>query len=657
MTAGSPLDAFLRRAARQDQFLEVVPREEATRRFHAHLDLSPLPAETVPLDACLGRVLAGDVVAGVDVPGFDRSGVDGFALRAADTARSPAILRLNAEVLACGTPPALTVQPGTATVIATGGMLPRGADAVVMVEHTALVETPEGPAVEIRKAASPGQFVAFAGSDIGRGETVLRRGQHLTSREIGVLAAIGLDRVPVVRRPRVAILSTGNEIVAPGRPLAPGKVYDSNAAILAAAVTEAGGDPVPLGSVPDEEEALSAALHRGLDGADMLVLSGGTSKGAGDLSHRMVADLGTPGILVHGVALKPGKPVCLAVVRGRPLVLLPGFPTSAIFTFHEFVAPVIRRLAGLGAEERDTVQAHLPVRVLSERGRTEFVMVSLVRTGQGLAAYPGGKGSGAVTSFAQADGFIAVPAQAERVEPGTPVTVQLIGRGARSPDLAVIGSHCAGLDLLVGELAERGLRVKLVAVGSMAGLAAASRGECDIAPIHLLDPASNRYNAPLLGPGLGLVRGYGRLQGVVFRPGDARFQGTDGPGLLERARHDPPGLMINRNAGSGTRILTDRLLAGARPPGYWSQAKSHNAVAVAVQQGRADWGIAIATVARLYGLGFLPLTDEQYDFAIPDAARDLPAVQAFLSVLADGRVRGRLTALGFRLDPATITGE
>ncbi len=642
---------FVARAARQEQFLEVVGRDEAEARFRRHLDLTPRGPETVPLAAALGRVVAEEVTAGVDVPGFDRSSVDGFAVRAADTLGaaedSPVLLRLNGEVLAAGHVPAVTVAAGTATVIATGGMVPRGADAVVMVEHTEVRETDGALLVEIGRPVAPGAFVAAAGSDIGRGETVLRRGQVLTSREIGLLAAIGRAEVAVVRRPRVAILSTGDEIVAPGQPIRPGAVYDSNAAILAAAVEELGGEPVRLGIAPDDEAALADRVEAGL-ACDALLLSGGTSKGAGDLSHRIVGRLAEPGVVAHGVALKPGKPLCLAVTRGKAVVVLPGFPTSAMFTFHEFVAPVIRALAGLPPPAREAVPAVLPLRLASERGRTEYVMVSLVRGAGGLAAYPLSKGSGAVTAFSHADGFIAVDAQADAVEAGTPVSVQRLGRDAGPADLIVMGSHCVGLDLLIGRLVGAGMSVKALNVGSMGGLAAARRGECDIAAVHLMDPATGAYNRPFLTPALELVPGYRRLQGIVFRKGDARFEGRPAEEAARLAVADPACVLMNRNTGSGTRILTDRLLGDARPAGYWSQAKSHNAVAVAVAQGRADWGVAIDSVARLYGLGFLPLQEEHYDFVVPRDRLDRPAVRRFLAALEEGEVAGALAALGFR---------
>ena len=645
----------LRQAATQAQFLEAIPREEAEARFHRHLTLAPLGAETVPLAQARTRVLAAEIRATVDVPGFDRASLDGFAVRADDTADAsdtrPAILCLTQDLLTPGVQPTAAVGPGQASVIATGGIIPRGANAVAMVEHT---ETLPGTPlrIEVRRPVSPGQGVAGAGSDIARGETVLRQGRLLGSREIGMLAAVGAGHVPVWRRPRVAIFSTGNEIVAPGGPsgftIAPGQVFDSNAAILAAAVEEQGGEPIPLGIVPDDLKQIEARLDQALAIADIVLLTGGTSKGAGDLAARAAARLTEPGIVVHGVALKPGKPLCLAVHRGIPVAILPGFPTSAIFTFHAFIAPVIRAFAGHPAPPQATVDATLPLRITSERGRTEYVLSSLVPTPEGgLAAYPTAKGSGAVTSFAAADGFFAVPADTETVPADTTVHVTRIG-DATQADLVIIGSHCTGLDLLIGLLERQGLAVKALAVGSQGGLAAAARGAADLAGIHLMDPATGVYNRPLLPPGVTLVPGYGRLQGVVVRPDDARFPpGATPADIVAIASADPDALMINRNAGSGTRVLVDRLLGGAHPPGFTHAPKSHNAVAAAVAAHRADWGVAIATIAREYGLRFIPLQAEQYDFAVPEARLARVPVQAFITLLNDPATRDALRTLGF----------
>jgi putative molybdopterin biosynthesis protein len=633
---------------KQDQFLNVVDRDEAERRFRAVLDLNPLGAELVALSNAWQRVLAEDVQAPVDVPSFDRSNVDGYAVRAEDTygasEEQPRRLLLNAETLAPGIKPATTITAGTATMIATGAMLPRGADAVVMVEQT---EARAGELL-VRRPLTPGANLSFAGTDIGRGETVLRCGELLTSRETGVIAALGIDRVSVVRRPRVAILSTGNELIAPGEPMKPGLVYDSNATILADAVRELGGEPISLGIVSDDRASIERKVREGL-ASDIVILSGGTSKGEGDLCYRVVAELGPPGIVVHGVALKPGKPLCLAAVRMAdrvvPVVILPGFPTSAIFTFHEFVAPVILALAGRRPDARSTVAARLPMRVNSERGRTEYLLVGLVEGDQELAAYPMGKGSGSVTTFSRADGFIVIPRQQEYLEADTLVEVQCIGQ--RPADLVVIGSHCVGLDYLLGELQKRGFHSKCLAVGSMAGLAAAQRGECDVAGIHLLDPETGVYNRSFVRPGLELVVGYRRMQGLVFRPDDPRLVDHSITETVRNVLADPDCTMINRNRGSGTRVLIDELLAGSKPPGYATEARTHNAVAASVAQGRADWGVAIRNVAEGAGLAFLPLRFEHFDFVIPASRLERPAVKALVQLLHEPEIRDGLARRGF----------
>ncbi len=645
------LVARVRAAARQEQFLDVVSAEEARARFERPLDLSPLPAETVTLAEALSRVLAHDIVAAVDAPPFDRSNVDGFALRAADTLGAspgaPKLLRLNAEVIACGDNPALEVSPGSATTIATGGVIPRGADAVIMVEQTELIEDGE-PRIELQRAATPGQFISYAGSDIARGETLLRRGARIGSREIGMLAACGLSHVDVVRRPKVAVISTGDELVALGQPLKSAGIYDSNGAIIAAAITEAGGEALPMGAIADDAAALDKAVRDALAQSDMVVLSAGTSKGAGDLSHTIVSKLGAPGILVHGVALKPGKPLCLAVIGKTPLVVLPGFPTSAIFTFHAFVAPVIRALAGVPPEAAQTIEARVPVRIASEVGRKEFVLVSLIDGDDGPVAFPTGKGSGSVTSFSQADGFLEIDALANALDAGSVAQVTLIGSAAHAPDLVIMGSHDVALDVMVGALAERGFSARTLAVGSLGGVAAASRGECDIAPVHLIDPLSGQYNKHLVTPTLSLVPGWRRMQGVLFRPGDERFEGKSATDAIKTVLADAAALMVNRNAGAGTRVLIDTLLNGARPPGYANQPKSHNAVAAAIAQGRADWGVAIEPVAKLYGLGFLQVAPEHYDFLVVESRRSRPAVKAFLDALRDERTRARIRAIGMQ---------
>lgn len=629
----------------QEQFLQILSRDAAEATFMGALQPAPLGIHPVPLDALSGRVLAQDITARVDAPPFDRATVDGFAIRAADLSEAspsePVRLHLNPETIACGMAPALPVGPGTATPIATGAPLPRGADAVVMIEHT----DPEGDGILVSRALAPGSHVSFAGSDIASGQTLLHKGTLIGAREVAMLAAIGLDSAPVWRKPRVAVLSTGNELVQPGQPLRPGGVYDSNGPAIAAALRENGCEAVHLGAVADDAAALTAAVRAAFKAHDALILSGGTSKGAGDLSTQVIAGLGAPGIVAHGVALKPGKPLCLAVCDGKPVVVLPGFPTSAMFTFHDLVAPALRAMAGLPARTTAQVTASVPLRLPSELGRTEFVMVALSESPDGLVAHPVGKGSGAVTAFTQADGFVTIPALADNHAANSRAEVTLFGAGISAPALTIMGSHCTGLDAVVGHLSERGMRARILATGSHGGLGALRRRECDIAPIHLLDAESGRYNVPFLAEGMRLLPGWRRMQGILFRPGDPRFDGLAHDEALARVLGDDQAIMVNRNPGSGTRVLLDRLLQGARPQGYWNQPASHNAVAAAVAQGRADWGMAIAPVATAMGLGFLPVADEHYDFAVWQTPRDPAAIAAFEAALAGSTAA--LATLGF----------
>jgi putative molybdopterin biosynthesis protein len=263
-----------------------------------------------------------------------------------------------------------------------------------------------------------------------------------------------------------------------------------------------------------------------------------------------------------------------------------------------------------------------------------------------------GQGSGSVTTFSRADGFTTIGRHEEIVEAGTLIDVRVLGDELQLADLVVIGSHCIGLDYLMGELQKRGVRPKCLAVGSTAGLEAAKRGECDVASIHLLDPRTGEYNRPFLTDALDLVSGYGRVQGVVYRRGDARFEGRSASEAVAIARRDPSCVMVNRNQGSGTRVLIDRLLQGEKPAGYAVQPRNHHAVAAAVSQGRADWGVTLQTIASDAGLGFLPLQEERYDFVVPRSRANRPGVLAFRALLGEEATRNALTQLGMTIGPA-----
>jgi putative molybdopterin biosynthesis protein len=523
----------------------------------------------------------------------------------------------------------------------------------------------------VYRAAVPGENISYAGQDIMQGETVLREGQALSSRETGVLAALGRAEVWCYRRPRVAIISTGDELIPPGQPMAEGKVYDSNARIVADSVRENGGEPHFLGICPDDETALEETLRRALSD-DMIILSGGTSKGAGDLSYRVIERLGPPGILVHGVALRPGKPLCLGAVGRTPVVILPGFPTSATVTFHEFVQPLIRAMAGLNREEGHTIPAHAAVRFNSRKGQLEYVLVHVVRGHEGYTAYPIGKGSGSMTTFSQADGFLKIPTHQEMLAKDEVVQVHLLSRDLRLADVTIIGSHCVGLDYLVSCLKRDGIQGKIINVGSTAGLQAARRGEADIAGLHLLDEQTEEYNRPFLkaGDGLALVRGYVRRQGLIYRQAEELPRPLTFERLVELATKEGKLVLINRNRGSGTRILFDlrlrscaqalavpfdKLIEGLR--GYDTEAKSHNAVAASIALHKADWGLAIETVAHDYQLAFTFMQDERYDFVIPADKLSQPTIRRFLELLRSDTAHAGLTRLGFQIPPdiGTVT--
>lgn len=407
-------------------FKETVKVDEALRVLSRAYAYSRLDKEGVLLDEALGRILAEDFIAPGDLPGFDRSAMDGYAIVAEDTfgasQTSPILLRLVGQVQ-MGAPAALAVHTGEAAEITTGAPIPDVANAVLMFEHTRLV----ADSVEVLAAVTPGENVSRKDEDVARGELLLKGGTRLRPWDLALIAAFGLARIDVRRKPKVALLSTGSELVEPGNAPSLGQVVDVNRIMLASLVTELGGEPVDLGVVEDSLPVLAARLRQGLNQADLVLVTGGTSVGRTDVVPEALNSLGKPGMLLHGLSLRPGRPTGLAVVDGKPVVSLPGFPVSASVAFQAVVKPLLLRMLGTEAEPLPTVHATMARRVASATGGRTVVRVLVTRSGQGYMAEPlRASGSGILSSLVRANGLLIIPEEKEGVEKDELVEVLLL---------------------------------------------------------------------------------------------------------------------------------------------------------------------------------------------------------------------------------------
>ncbi|MGD8506179.1 MAG: molybdopterin-binding protein [Candidatus Bathyarchaeota archaeon] len=408
-------------------FKKLITLDEARQRIADSFLSKPIGKESLHLDHAHNRILAEDIVAPFDVPPFNRSTVDGYAVKSKDTFGAdedrPIALKLCGQARV-GELPEVTIEEGKTAEIVTGAPLPHGANAVVMFEDIVKKEN----AVFVHTSVSKGENVMKAGSDIHKDETALRQGQILASYEIGVLAALGITNVKVYKRPKVAILSTGAEVVEPGKPLPQGKIYDINAYALSAAVIECGGEPINLGIVEDESQKMETTLKKALSVADSVITSGGVSVGPTDIIPKVLDTMGKPGVMVYGIAIKPGKPTTVAAINGKPVFSLPGHPTSALMIFQLLVRPIIADMARRPVEKPRTLKAVTATRMFAARGRRTFVTVHLTRDKAGnVVASPVPLGlSGAITTLSKADGFIEIHESQQFINEGEEVVVHLL---------------------------------------------------------------------------------------------------------------------------------------------------------------------------------------------------------------------------------------
>ncbi|HID43724.1 MAG TPA: molybdopterin biosynthesis protein [Archaeoglobaceae archaeon] len=625
-------------------FRELISVDGA-KKIISNLSVKP-GTEVVDIFNSCNRVSARDVYAQIDIPQFDRATMDGYAVRAHNTfgaeEDNPVRLKVKGKIEA-GDEKVAEVKEMEAIEISTGAAMPKGANAVVMVEYTHQIDDE----VLVYRVVAPGENVIAAGSDIMAGELILRKNTRITARDVALLSAVGIKKVEVIKKPVIAVFSTGNELIEPGKELSYGKIYDINSAALCSAIEENGGRSLFIGIARDDYSEIKEKIHEGLKIADIVIASGGTSAGIGDLMHRILEEEGR--ILVHGIAIKPGKPTIIAEVKDKPVFGLPGYPVSAMMIFEVLVADLIRKMAGY-EDERRKINARMGHKTFSSTGKREFLPVNIV----GSSVYPvSGNYSAAISKLAETDGFIEIPENTVFLEEDEKVEVKLFST-LKPADLVIIGSHCVGIDIIL-EIMRRKYpwTVKVINAGSSGGLVAIRRGEADIAGTHLLDETTGEYNVSFIEKfklkNVMLVKGYVREQGLILAKGNPKGI----RGIEDFLRDDIT--IINRNPGSGTRVLLDMYLKEiaeknsiefddiiARIDGYSIEAKSHTAVSAAVLMGKADVGLGIKTVADRYGLDFIPLRDEEYDFVVRKDSMYKKAVEEFLRVLKSEEFRRKL---------------
>jgi putative molybdopterin biosynthesis protein len=569
--------------------------------------------------------------------------MDGICVRAEDTFGATEFSPKRLEPIDGGSEP-----QGRFAFVDTGNALPSWANAVIMIER---VRQSEDKTLEIFEAVAPWNNVRLVGEDVVATEMLLPRLHRLRPYDLGALLAAGHTTVEVRRKPKVAIIATGDEIVDPGEEAAPGQIIDFNSTVLAGLIEEAGGEAVKMPRVGDNPERLGEALRRALENHHIAAIIAGSSAGEHDFTAEVIGREGE--LLVHGIDVMPGKPAVLGIVGGKPVVGIPGYPVSAIVIAREVLVALIERLLGVGPQHRTTVDAVVPKKIPSHLGLEEFLRVTVGRVGEKLIAVPLGRGAGVITTMVRADGFLRIPSLVEGVNAGERVQVELL----RSPTeientILCTGSHDLAISVLEDQLKRRYPELKIAAtnVGSLGGLLSMKREETHIAGTHLLDPESGVYNIPDIQralPGLPVVLAHlaRREQGLLVRRGNPK----NILNLTDLARE---GITFrNRQAGSGTRVLLDfELKRLGIPPdtirGYEQEEFTHMAVGVAIASGLADVGLGVRAAASALGLDFIPVATEQYDLLFSRAFFESDKGERLLEIIRSKAFREAVESLG-----------
>lgn len=591
--------------------------------------------ETIPVFEACGRVTAKAVYASICAPHYAASAMDGVAVRAKDT---------------FGTTETTPINLTTAqyTVLDTGDPIPDGCDAVIMVED--IVKNEDG-SITIHEAAAPWQHIRQIGEDICAGEMILPSFVTVSPSAIGAMIAGGVLELEVIRKPLVGIIPTGDEIVSPCTDPKPGDILEFNGSIFSAMVRQWGAEAKIYPIVPDKFEKILDMVEKASKECDMVLLNAGSSAGREDYSAKVIRELGE--VLYHGIAMKPGKPAILGCKGNVPILGVPGYPVSGIIVIEELLKPLVVQWLKAPSGKKQYVQAVLTRPVVSGLKYQEFVRVRMGYVGEKLMASPLNRGSGVVSSFMKADGILEIPQGVEGYEAGAEVNIRLLCEPEKlSNTLVVIGSHDPLLDELGDfmHIANNDVFMSSAHVGSMGGVMAVRRGEAHAAGCHLLDTETGKYNVSFVKKyfpkgGVKLVRCVGRQQGLMVAAGNPLGIEKFADIAKENLRY------VNRQKGSGTRILTDFLCKQDKIDtdtiyGYDREELTHNSVAVQIASGSADAGMGIYSAARLYGLDFIPICVEEYDLLIPDKCWDTPQVQQMLAALKSREFQEKLLAMG-----------
>ncbi len=622
-------------------YLESTPLDEALNRWIAKLEneglLLPFEGETVKVIDSLGRITAKAISAKISSPFYHSSAMDGYAVRFTDTfgasERTPQRLLIGEQAI----------------YVDTGDPLPEGFNAVIMIEEINYVSDNE---IEIISPATPWQHVRVIGEDIVATELILPENQKIRAFDIGAMLAGGYTEIKVRRKPEVVIIPTGDEIVEPGSKLEIGNIIEFNSRILGSLIQEWGGKYCRYNIVPDNLEKIKGAILEAVSKSDMVIVNAGSSAGSEDFTAEAIRALGE--VILHGVNIKPGKPVILGIVKGKPVLGIPGYPVSAYLTFKLFAKPVILKWLGTEEEKPETIKTKISRQIASQPGQEEFVRVKVGKVEDNFISTPVSRGAGVLMSLVRADGILRIPSMSEGVGAGSEVEIELMRPLNEIENTIVcIGSHDNALDLLSNILKKRYPKYSLSSahVGSMGGLVAIKKGEAHMAGTHLLDEETGQYNIPFIKKILGsenvvLINLVYREQGLLVLKGNPK----NIKDFRDLVRDDV--VFVNRQSGAGTRLLTDKCLRelGINPgdiKGYEREEYTHMGVASAVLTGVADTGLAILASAKALNLDFIPVARERYDILMTRKTFDSEMMQCLLEIITkDDEFKNTVKNLG-----------